>query len=282
MDYGDHNRTIETSPEDCQTRCQQTTDCAFFSYWNDGGCHLSLAGATAVEEHGVISGPPSCAAGGDLYATSGKICFNAPADDDACLRDARWGDSAAQTGTCKGGVNDCTSSSFFGLNFLKFGPDYQERMHTCCPQTCGVCGCGLSSESCTDCDDNSDLCLKNEHQEWSGWSCVEAEKYCDHHKWGENVLKCCPNVCKTSGNVAMTCSVNSDTCLQKQALWGGSVTCNSETSLFHCDAGTTPWYYAMWGINFQEDMLTCCPAACAARGTDISWALCNKVVAANC
>jgi len=283
-EYDQVIRTVETSPQDCQTRCSQTADCAFFSYWNDGGCHLSKAGATEAEEHGVISGPPSCSANAAAYARTGKICFNAPSDNVTCLHDtARWS-SAAQTGTCVGRVDDCRSKTFLGLglDFLKFGVDYQERMHTCCPQTCGVCGCGLSKSSCTDCDDNSDLCLKDQHPEWSGWSCAEAEKYCDHHTWGVDVLKCCPNICKASGNVAMTCNVNSDTCLQKQALWGGTSTCNSETSKHHCDAGTTPWYYSMWGINFQHDMLSCCPAACAAKGTDITWALCNHVLASNC
>ena len=60
-------RTDESDASTCQTRCQDTTGCSFFSFWPDGGCHLQDDTAVRSEdlgEHGLetapTSGPQSC------------------------------------------------------------------------------------------------------------------------------------------------------------------------------------------------------------------------------
>ena len=49
----------------CQHRCEKFDACAFFTYYDDGRCHFSAAGAKAVDAKG---------------ATSGQICGRAGAD----------------------------------------------------------------------------------------------------------------------------------------------------------------------------------------------------------
>lgn len=57
-------RTQAKSAADCQKRCASNHECAHFSYWPDGGCHIQgqYAGAHhASRRYGqVISGPPTC------------------------------------------------------------------------------------------------------------------------------------------------------------------------------------------------------------------------------
>ena len=57
------DRSKEASASACQTRCQQTEGCGFFSWWGDGGCHLQSSSAVAISAPGVTSGPKSCPAG---------------------------------------------------------------------------------------------------------------------------------------------------------------------------------------------------------------------------
>ena len=57
------DRSKEASASACQTRCQQTEGCGFFSWWGDGGCHLQSPSAVAISAPGVTSGPKSCPAG---------------------------------------------------------------------------------------------------------------------------------------------------------------------------------------------------------------------------
>jgi len=54
-------RTVEESALACQERCSTVADCAFFSYWVDGGCHLQNAGAREKgADSSVLAGPKSC------------------------------------------------------------------------------------------------------------------------------------------------------------------------------------------------------------------------------
>merc|ERR1711933_683179 len=48
------------TPAKCQERCANTPGCAYFSVWGNGGCHLSVAGATQIPAIGVTSGPGKC------------------------------------------------------------------------------------------------------------------------------------------------------------------------------------------------------------------------------
>jgi hypothetical protein len=56
-------RTTETSAKACQTRCSNTPNCAYFSYWPNGGCHLQDAAATPADSNNEVSGPRVCIAG---------------------------------------------------------------------------------------------------------------------------------------------------------------------------------------------------------------------------
>jgi len=56
------DRTMEDSKQKCQARCVDTTDCAHFSFWPDGGCHLQDGAAKAKDDGDVWSGPPVCQA----------------------------------------------------------------------------------------------------------------------------------------------------------------------------------------------------------------------------
>jgi len=63
-------RTSQASAQACHRKCQETDECATFTWWPDGGCHLQAAGVTeygsftptmvrAVGPY-VISGPQDC------------------------------------------------------------------------------------------------------------------------------------------------------------------------------------------------------------------------------
>lgn len=149
-----------------------------------------------------------------------------------------------------------------------------------CPVTCGTCGCGLSSDSCVDCADNSDLCLKESNTAWKGYDCESAKRWCGSSRWGRDVLKCCPDACKRSERVSMSCAKSSNKCLQQKRYWS-QYSCNDEESKKYCDRTATKWYHSMWGHNWQSDMFTCCPETCANEGHDISGALCNSVDASD-
>lgn len=58
-------RSTATSVHDCQKRCADTTGCQHFSFWNDGGCHLTSYTAYPKKYDGpasvgVMAGPKSC------------------------------------------------------------------------------------------------------------------------------------------------------------------------------------------------------------------------------
>jgi len=52
-------RTQESGPEACAERCKNVQDCQYFSFWPDGGCHLSDVTAVLKESKGIIAGPGS-------------------------------------------------------------------------------------------------------------------------------------------------------------------------------------------------------------------------------
>uniref|UniRef100_A0A7S0FNA9 GH16 domain-containing protein n=1 Tax=Pyrodinium bahamense TaxID=73915 RepID=A0A7S0FNA9_9DINO len=63
MLYG--QRSQEINPYMCQFRCTITPRCEHFSFWSDGGCHLTSYTSypnpyTGPEDKGVIAGPRSC------------------------------------------------------------------------------------------------------------------------------------------------------------------------------------------------------------------------------
>lgn len=64
-------RHQEESAQACQKRCQATKQCAHFTWWSDGGCHLQDASARSKKVDGVISGPPACI----TQKTISQCCF---------------------------------------------------------------------------------------------------------------------------------------------------------------------------------------------------------------
>jgi hypothetical protein len=50
----------ESEVEACQKRCENTIECAYFSFLNNGVCHLSSNAAIKVKQSGVIGGPKKC------------------------------------------------------------------------------------------------------------------------------------------------------------------------------------------------------------------------------
>ena len=65
LDMPGEGRSDEDSARDCQTRCLNTYRCRYFSWWDDGGCHLqdSSAELTLGVGANVHYGPKSCAPG---------------------------------------------------------------------------------------------------------------------------------------------------------------------------------------------------------------------------
>lgn len=54
-------KSVEPSALACQARCVATSECAHFSYWPDGGCHLQDVSATQVATHeATLAGPKQC------------------------------------------------------------------------------------------------------------------------------------------------------------------------------------------------------------------------------
>ena len=65
-DIGGQPRTEAASALDCAARCGAVPQCAHWSMWADGGCHLSSSAASRESETGVVSG--SC-----VHVTGGAI-----------------------------------------------------------------------------------------------------------------------------------------------------------------------------------------------------------------
>jgi len=59
-DMKGQDRTRETNWHGCQGRCADTTGCAYFSFWPDGGCHIQDESARQKPSWTGSSGPVSC------------------------------------------------------------------------------------------------------------------------------------------------------------------------------------------------------------------------------
>jgi len=165
----------------------------------------------------------------------------------------------------------------------KWGKDMLE----CCPGVCntaadadGACqltGCSALDAPCTDCDDNSDLCLRKE----SGKKHMTCEKardvkgWCNSDKHREHMLTCCPGMCEAQPNNAdggqcarlgcqaseetcTDCEQNSDKCLAKRR--GKKWTCPKAKKKGMC----TRNYKKKHGRTWMDDMRECCPKECGA------------------
>jgi len=53
-------RTSELNATACQNRCSNVKGCSYFSFWANGGCHLSNSSSTKKTQDGVTSGPKTC------------------------------------------------------------------------------------------------------------------------------------------------------------------------------------------------------------------------------
>ena len=66
IDIPGHGRTVESNAKSCQKRCANTKGCSYFSFWDNGGCHLS--GPEAIKEN-------SCPGDNCGITTAGpKVC----------------------------------------------------------------------------------------------------------------------------------------------------------------------------------------------------------------
>merc|ERR1711997_262685 len=59
-DIAGEGRSTEVSAAACQERCAGVPSCNFFSFWHDGGCHLSSSAATIKTVGGITAGPKHC------------------------------------------------------------------------------------------------------------------------------------------------------------------------------------------------------------------------------
>ena len=57
------SRTTESDAVACQKRCFNVEGCSYFSFYDDGGCHLSSHAASRKTEVGVTAGLKVCQAG---------------------------------------------------------------------------------------------------------------------------------------------------------------------------------------------------------------------------
>jgi len=55
-----HMRSVEKNAAACQLRCKTTRGCAYFSFWDNGGCHLHDHWAKPHYNGHAVSGPASC------------------------------------------------------------------------------------------------------------------------------------------------------------------------------------------------------------------------------
>lgn len=62
LDMRGTERSVVSRSSDCQFLCEDTERCAHFTWYPDGGCHLSDARALKVETPDAISGQPFCKA----------------------------------------------------------------------------------------------------------------------------------------------------------------------------------------------------------------------------
>jgi hypothetical protein len=56
LDMPGHNRTVEERIEECQDRCKNVDECKYFSYFNDGGCHISDKQNNKIKSLNAVTG----------------------------------------------------------------------------------------------------------------------------------------------------------------------------------------------------------------------------------
>ena len=59
-DISGQGSTQESDVEACQKRCENTVGCTYFSFLDNGACHLSSNSAVKVKESGVMGGHKKC------------------------------------------------------------------------------------------------------------------------------------------------------------------------------------------------------------------------------
>lgn len=69
-------RSEEPDAFACSKRCAGVTDCAHFSFWPDGGCHLQGSSAKPVTDDKVVSGSPTCEFQSNSTGKGWKFDFN--------------------------------------------------------------------------------------------------------------------------------------------------------------------------------------------------------------
>lgn len=207
-------------------------------------------------------------------------------------------------GSCKGKEEDCMDrNSMSGVclrstkgNTWNFPMNYwscsnsekycstdlwSADMVRCCPGVCtneelyraqapvfddgGIGGCQASKEKCADCAGTSNQCLRSRKGWNAGHSCEDSKKWCTDHKWGQDMLECCPGVCNTSPDANGACQLKgcsestgactnctdySDMCLRQ--LWKSKkYTCEEARDKGYCNHK-----------KFGPDMVNCCPGMC--------------------
>lgn len=60
MDLPGQGRTQEANAESCQKRCAGVSGCSHFTWWRDGGCHVSGTGSRSEKVVSLVAGPPHC------------------------------------------------------------------------------------------------------------------------------------------------------------------------------------------------------------------------------
>ena len=60
-------RTVAKSPQACRERCAKVSSCVYYSYWGNGGCHLSAGGDNFVVDDSALTGR----ADGERYSYRG-------------------------------------------------------------------------------------------------------------------------------------------------------------------------------------------------------------------
>jgi hypothetical protein len=207
---------------------------------------------------------------------SAEKCTDCGGTSNMCLQLRKgWNPSH----TCDNSKKWCTHS--------KWGKD----MLDCCPGVCntkadedGECqltGCSESTGACTKCDDYSDMCLRYLWKS-SKFNCEAARDkgYCNHKKFGPDMVTCCPGMCETaidtenpdpvvknrcgrvgcqgSEETCTDCNQNSDRCIASRR--GKKWTCRKARVKGMC----TRNYKKKQGRTWLQDMAECCPKECGA------------------
>ena len=70
IDYGNTKRTLEKSGKTCALRCEMTSSCIGYSWWDDGSCHLATNEAK-LTDIGIVTYSFPCRIKGEDYV---QIC----------------------------------------------------------------------------------------------------------------------------------------------------------------------------------------------------------------